>query len=168
MAVFDPKHLPDDESIDSRVFYSTIYDESKLSDYGTENIKILSAWYASVQDLQFDEQTGSPEPDIDPESEWKLCCRLMHLHHKKSSLQQVLSTLLSSTTIATPNLAKLAAILIVLPVTTLLRKNEPFIALNCVSGDLKFKIFRGRNPGPPARLVSRAVPEPPPQTKIPR
>ena len=44
----------------------------------------------------------------------------MHLHHKKSSLQQVLSALLSSTTIATfsPNLAKLAAILIVLPVTT--------------------------------------------------
>ena len=64
MAVFDPKHL-DDESIDSRVFYSTIYDESKLS--GTEKVKILSAWYASVQDVQFDEQTGSSEPDIDPE-----------------------------------------------------------------------------------------------------
>ena len=43
----------------------------------------------------------------------------MHLHHKKSSLQQVLSALLS-TTIATsfPNLAKLAAILIVVLVTT--------------------------------------------------
>ena len=67
---------------------------------------------------------GSSEPDIDPEdteSEWKFFCRLMHLHHKKSSLQQVhvLSTLLSSTIIATsfPNLAKLAAILTVLPVT---------------------------------------------------
>ena len=50
----------------------------------------------------------------------RLFRRLMHLHHKKSSLQQVLSALLSSTTIATsfPNLAKLAAILIVLPVTT--------------------------------------------------
>ena len=44
----------------------------------------------------------------------------MSLRHKKSSLQQVLSALLSSITIATsfPNLAKLAAILIVLPVTT--------------------------------------------------
>ena len=44
----------------------------------------------------------------------------MHPHHKKSSLQQVLSTLLSVTTIATSfhNLAKLAAILIVLSVTT--------------------------------------------------
>ena len=62
MAVFDPKHLPDDKSIDSRVFYSTIYDESKLSDYGTVKIKILSAWYGSVQDVQFDGQTGSSEP----------------------------------------------------------------------------------------------------------
>ena len=53
------------------------------------------------------------------QSEWKLFRRLMHLHHKKSSLQQVLSALLSSTTIATSflNLAKLAAILIVLMVT---------------------------------------------------
>ena len=43
----------------------------------------------------------------------------MHLHYEKSSWQQVLSALLSSTTIATSfhNLAKLAAILTVLPVT---------------------------------------------------
>ena len=109
MAVFDPKHLPDDES--------------KLSDYGTEKIKVLSAWYGSVQDVQFDGKKGSSEPDIDSEdteSEWKLFHQLMHMHHKKSFLQQVLSALLSSTTIATsfPNLAKLAAILIVLTVTT--------------------------------------------------
>ena len=109
MTVFDFKHLPDDES--------------KLSDYGTEKIKVLSAWYGSVQDMQFDGKEGSSEPDIDSEdteSEWKLFRRLMHLQNKKSSLQQVLSALLSSTTIATsfPNLAKLAAILIVLLVTT--------------------------------------------------
>ena len=108
MAVFDPKHLPN---------------ESELSDYGTEKIKILSAWYGSVQDVQFDGQKGSSEPDIDPEdteSEWKLFRQLMHLHHKKSSLQQVLSALLTNTSLAStfPNLAKLAAILIVLPVTT--------------------------------------------------
>ena len=57
---------------------------------------------------------GEAYPPEDKES-------LMHLHHKKSSLQQVLSALLSCTTIATsffPNLTKLAAILIVLPVTT--------------------------------------------------
>ena len=80
MAVFHPKHLPDDES--------------KLSDYGTEKIKVLSAWYGFVQDVQFDGKKGSSEPDIDSEdteSEWKLFRRLMHLHHKKSSLQQVLN-----------------------------------------------------------------------------
>ena len=30
-----------------------------------------------------------------------------------------------------------------------LRKNEPNIALNCVSGNLKFKISRGEPPDPP-------------------
>ena len=42
-----------------------------------------------------------------------------------------------------------------------------FVALNCVSGDLKWKNFRGKTPGP---LTSQAVPLPelPPQTKIPR
>ena len=41
-----------------------------------------------------------------------------------------------------------------------LRKNEPYIALNCISGNLKFKIFWGRAHEPPASLVSRAVPLP--------
>ena len=47
-------------------------------------------------------------------------CRLILVQHKKSSLQQVLSTLLSSASITAsfPSLAKLAAILIVLSVTT--------------------------------------------------
>ena len=72
---------------------------------------------------EFDGQTGSSEPDIDQEdveSEWKVFRRLMYLHHKKSSLQQVLSVLVdsSSTKTSFPNLARLAAILIVLPVTT--------------------------------------------------
>lgn len=46
-------------------------------------------------------------------------------------------------------------------------KKEPYITLNCVSGDLKFKICRGRTP---ASLVTQAAPSPelPPQTKIPR
>ncbi len=44
----------------------------------------------------------------------------MYLNHKRSHLQQVFSTLLTSSTTKTtfPNLAKLVAILIVLPVTT--------------------------------------------------
>ena len=52
-----------------------------------------------------------------------------------------------------------------------LNENEPYIALNCVSGDLKFKIFWERTPGPPpASLASWAVPSPelPSQTNIPR
>ncbi len=76
-----------------------------------------------MQDVQFDGQIASSKPDIDPEdteSEWKIFRRLMYLNHKRSSLQQVFSTLLTSSTTKTtfPNLAKLVAILIVLPVTT--------------------------------------------------
>ena len=51
MGVFDPKDLPDDES--------------KLGDYGTEIIIIPSAWYGSVQEVQFNGQKGSSDPDID-------------------------------------------------------------------------------------------------------
>lgn len=109
MAVFDPRHLPDDEDT--------------LSDYGTDKISTLTVFYGSVQEVQFDEKKGVSQPDIDPEdteSEWKLFRRLMLMQHKRSSLQQVLSVLLSNGSIRTsfPNLAKLAAILIVLPVTT--------------------------------------------------
>ena len=49
-----------------------------------------------------------------------------------------------------------------------LRKNEPYNALNCIFGNLKFKIFQGRTPKPPASLVSQAVPSPelPPKQKF--
>ena len=109
MAVFDPRHLPDDED--------------NLSDYGTDKINILTAFYGSVQEVQFDGKIGVSQPDIDredTESEWKLFHRLMLVQHKRSSLQQVLSGLLNSSSIRAsfPNLAKLAAILIVLPVTS--------------------------------------------------
>lgn len=108
MAVFDPRHLPDDED--------------NLSDYGMDKINTLTAFYGFVQEVQFDGKKGISQPDIDPEdteSEWKLFRRLMLVQHKslRSSLQQVLSALLSSSA-SFPNLAKLAAILIVLPVTT--------------------------------------------------
>ena len=73
-----------------------------------------------MQEIHFDGNKGISKPDIDPEdteSEWKLFRRLVYVQHKGSSLQQVLSTLLSSEDIAAafPNLAKLAAVLIVLP-----------------------------------------------------
>ena len=109
MAVFDPRHLPDDEV--------------NLSDYSTDKINTLTAFYGSAQEVQFDGKKGVSQLDIDQqdtESEWKLFRRLMLVQHKRSSLQQVLSTLLNSSSIRAsfPNLAKLAAILIVLPVTT--------------------------------------------------
>ena len=111
MAVFDPHHLPDDEA--------------NLSDYGIDKINTLTAFYGSVQEVQFDGKKGVSQPDIDREdreSEWKLFRRLMLVQHKRSSLQEVLSALLStcssSIRASIPNLAKLAAILIVLPVTT--------------------------------------------------
>ena len=109
ISVFDPRHLPNDEE--------------KLSDYATEKVKTLTNFYGCVQEVHFDGNKGVSKPDIDPEdteSEWKLFHRLIFVQHKGNSLQQVLSTLLLSADIsaAFPNLAKLAAILIVLPVTT--------------------------------------------------
>ena len=109
MSVFDPRHLPNDED--------------KLSKYGIEKIKTLTDFYGCVQEVHFDGNKGVSKPDIDPkdtESEWKLFRRLIFVQHQDSSLQQVLSALLSSADIAAafPNLAELAAVLIVLPVTT--------------------------------------------------
>ena len=109
MSVFDPRLLPSDED--------------KLSKYGIEKIKTLTDFYGCVQEVHFDGNKGVSKPDIDPkdtESEWKLFRRLIFVQHQDSSLQQVLSALLSSADIAAafPNLAELAAVLIVLPVTT--------------------------------------------------
>ncbi|KAI6649896.1 Zinc finger protein [Oopsacas minuta] len=66
---------------------------------------------------------GISQPDIEAketESEWKLFRRLIFLQYKGRSLQFVLSRLLGNGEIyaAFPNLAKIAAILEVLPVTT--------------------------------------------------
>ena len=41
-----------------------------------------------------------------------------------------------------------------------LRKNGPYIALNCVSGNLKFKFSGEEPPDPPTSQVSWAVPSP--------
>ena len=86
-------------------------------------MKGLAKFYGCVQEVTFSGQTAISKPDIDPEStesEWKLFRRVIFLHHKDSSLHQVLSVLLSSPDLsaAFPNLAKLAAILIILPATT--------------------------------------------------
>ena len=66
---------------------------------------------------------GISQPDInaeDTESEWKLFRRVIFIRYNDSTLQQVLSTLTNSGKLATafPNLAKVAAIVNVSPVTT--------------------------------------------------
>ena len=107
MSVFDSRHFPDIEK--------------NWLTMGTEKIQTLISFYCSVQEVHFDGNKGTSQPDIDPEyakSEWKLFCRVIFVQHKQSSLQQVLSTLLSGADIAAafPNLARLAAISILLPV----------------------------------------------------
>lgn len=86
--------------------------------------QVRSAVYGSVQEVQFDGKKGVSQPDIYQVREHRIRAeiffrQLMFMQHKRSSLQQVLSALLSSSSIRAPfpNLAKLAGILIVLPVT---------------------------------------------------
>ena len=102
MSVFDPRHLPDTEK--------------ELSNYGMEKIRTLLNFYGVTQE-------GMSQPDIDAEeteSEWKLFRRVVFTQYKSSTLQDVVTRLISSEDMsaAFPNLSKLAEILEVLPVTT--------------------------------------------------
>ena len=102
MSVFDPYHLPETEE--------------ELSGYGMENMQTLIKFYGIVQRVQFDGDEGVSQPDIHAEetaSEWKLFRRVMFVRYKSSSLQEVLSALTGS-----GDMAKLAYILEVIPVTT--------------------------------------------------
>ena len=88
-----------------------------------QKIQTHVGFYGSVQKVHFKGNEGISQPDVDPEdteAEWKLFRRVIFVQHKHSSLHQVLAILLNSADIivAFPNLAKLAAILMVLPVTT--------------------------------------------------
>ena len=110
MSIFDPRHLPT---------------EDKLADYGIEKIRTLNNFYSVAQRIQFQGEIGISQPDInaeDTESEWKLFRRVIFVRYKDSTLQQVLSIWIDSGNfgIATafPNLAKVAAIVNVLRVTT--------------------------------------------------
>ena len=109
MSVFDPRHLPNSEE--------------RLNNYGEEKIRILIDFYGIAQRAYFDEDEAFSQPDIDPEyteAEWNLFWWLTFRKHRDSSLQTVLSCWTGSDDILTafPNLAKVATILEVLPVTT--------------------------------------------------
>ena len=77
MAVFDPKHLPDDESIDSRVFYSTIYDESNMVQkrskslvHGMDLCKMCSLMGKQVhQSLILTQKTQNHNGNLSPTNE---------------------------------------------------------------------------------------------------
>lgn len=83
----------------------------------------LMSFYGCVHKVCFDGKEGISLLDIDSEdteSEWKLFCPVVFVHHKSNSLHHVSSTLLGSADIvaAFPNLSRLATILMVLFVTT--------------------------------------------------
>ena len=108
MSVFDPRHLPDTE---------------ELSSYGDQKIKTLLNFYGSPQKVHFEGEDGTSQPDIEIEeagAEWKLFRRVLFVQYKTSTLKLVLSKFIEGSDIATtfPNLAKLAMIVEVLPVTT--------------------------------------------------
>ena len=109
MSVFDPRHLPNSEE--------------RLNNYGEEKIRILIDFYGIAQRAYFDGDEAFSQPDIDPEyteAEWKLFRQLIFRKYRDSSLQTMLFCLTGSDDISTvsPNLAKVATILEVLPVTT--------------------------------------------------
>ena len=109
MSVFDPRHFPDSEE--------------ELTNYGVQKIQTLIGFYGSVQKIHCEGNEGVSQPDVDredTEAEWKVFRRVIFIQHKRSSLHQVLIVLLNSADIiaAFPNLAKLAAVLMVLTVTT--------------------------------------------------
>ena len=119
-SLFDPRHSPSSED--------------RLSTYGTESLQTLTNFYGSEQQVTFEGETGISTPDIDAEltnSEWKIFRRVIFTQFRNrtdpessddttTGLQEVSSNLLTNATLnaAFPNLACLASLHLVLPVTT--------------------------------------------------
>ena len=100
-SIFDPIHLPDSEEF--------------LSTYGMEKLRTLTDFYGKEQTLSFEGNAGVSKPDVDPdqaEAEWKIFHRIRFTQHRsESGLQKIVTTFF-------PNLASLARLAVVLPVTT--------------------------------------------------
>ena len=110
-----------------------------MADYGIEKIRTLINFYSVAQRIQFQGEVGISQPDInaeDTESQWKLFRRVICVRYKDSTLQQVLSTFIdtgnSDIATAFPNLAKVGAIVNVLPVTTALTVEHSFSAMKLI------------------------------------
>ncbi|KAI6661012.1 hypothetical protein LOD99_13735 [Oopsacas minuta] len=110
-----------------RPYFQSVIDHINVRMESTELISAMSVFdprHPCVeQRIKVGGDEGISQPDIEAketESEWKLFRRLIFLQYKGRSLQFILSRLLGNGEIyaAFPNLAKIAAILEVLPVTT--------------------------------------------------
>ena len=111
-SVFDIRHVPNEEA--------------ELPNYGTDKIQVLANFYGNPQQVTFKGKTGVSICDVDKEqveAEWKLLRRVLFSQFKESHRDgehSVISSLLTNSTIlaAFPNIACLASIALVLPVTT--------------------------------------------------
>ena len=110
-SLFDPRHLPTSED--------------SLAEYGEDKLDDLITFYGNEQKVVFEGKAWVSTPDIDKketESEWKMFRRVLFSQYKSSTddLQVVTSRLLTDSTLnaAFPNLATLASLQLVLPVTT--------------------------------------------------
>ena len=108
-SIFDPIHLPDSEE--------------SLSTYGMEKLSTLTDFYGKEQTLSFEGNAGVSKPDVDPdqaEAEWKIFRRILFNQRSESGLQKTVTTFLASSALVAgfPNLASLARLAVVLPVTT--------------------------------------------------
>ena len=107
-SIFDPSHLPKNDS---------------LSSYGNDKLHTLTNFYGSPQQITFDGQTKLSTPDVvaeETEAEWKIFRRILSTNFSSSSLSEVLTSITTNETLKAgfPNLERLAALAMVLPVTT--------------------------------------------------
>ena len=83
-----------------------------------------SGRFGKEQTLSFEGNAGVSKPDVDPdqaEAEWKIFRRILFTQHRsESGLQKIVTTFLASSALVAgfPNLASLARLAVVLPVTT--------------------------------------------------
>ena len=108
-SVFSLLHIPDKEE--------------DLSTYGTKELRTLTSFYGMPHCVSFQSKTAVSTPDIDQdqaEVEWKIFRRLLFTKFKNQTAKDVTHALVSNSTLSSafPNLATLAMIISVLPITT--------------------------------------------------
>ena len=104
------------ESLTTPTFVDTLY---------WHVFNLFTDFYGKEQTLSFEGNAGVSKPDVDPdqaEAEWKIFRRILFTQHRsESGLQKIVTTFLGSSAFLVagfPNLASLARLAVVLPVTT--------------------------------------------------